>query len=148
MMCNFIGWSIADWDCTSWGNYAGSVSKQYNDLWHSTQGIDSDWTHETTTVSKSSDTYWVFPTGMFVSREEKDTSQKNIYDIAGNVWEWTTEEPLNASGTSTPHSVSRGGGANNDGSSIPASDRYGGGSSVYPHWFFGFRLVLYVAPVE
>ena len=144
-MCNFIGWSIANGDCTSWGNYKNSVSKQYNDLWHSTQGIDSDWTHETTTVSKSSGTYWVFPTGMFVSREEKDTSQKNIYDIAGNVWEWTTEEPLNASGTSTPHSVYRGGSALNVGSSHTASDRNGDFSSAFRYWTVGFRLVLYVA---
>ena len=147
-MCNFIGWSIADGDCTSWGNCAGSVSKQYNDLWHSTHNVWYDWTHETTTVSKSSGTCWVFPTGMFVSSAEKDTSQKNIYDVAGNVWEWTTEEPRNASGTSTPHSVNRGGGAIDDGSSHPASNRNGSLSSDNHTWHIGFRLVLYVAPVE
>ena len=144
-MCNFIGWSIADGDCTSWGNCAGSVSKQYNDLWHSTHNVLYDWTHETTTVSKSSDTYWVFPTGMFVSSAGKETSQKNIYDVAGNVWEWTTEEPLNESGTGTPHSVLRGGSANNGSSNYPASHRQGGVSSGGLYWSIGFRLVLYVA---
>ena len=144
-MCNFIGWNIANGNCTSWGNHAGSVSKQYNDLWHSTYNVLYDWTHETTTVSKSSGTYWLFPTGMFVSSAEKDTSQKNIYDVAGNVWEWTTEEPLNASGTSTPHSVARGGSADYNGISFPASNRQGNCPSDYRTWRIGFRLVLYVA---
>ena len=46
-------------------------------------------------------------------------SVQNIYDIAGNVWEWTLEKTSSASG---PCAV-RGGGCNNGGSSRPAAYR-------------------------
>ena len=43
---------------------------------------------------------------------------KNIYDLAGNVWEWTMEAD------STDYRVTRGGGYNDSGSYGPASSRY------------------------
>ena len=65
-------------------------------------------------------------------------SLMNIYDIAGNVLEWTLEKTSNTSGPC----AGRGGGYNNDGSDNPASFRDLCPTSLsYDN--FGFRLSLY-----
>ena len=62
---------------------------------------------------------------------------KNIYDLAGNVYEWTMES------YNTGNRVYRGGNYTNLGSYNPASYRhYNGPSSSNPS--FGFRVTLYV----
>ena len=65
-------------------------------------------------------------------------SKKNIYDLAGNVWEWTLE---NTSYSDYPCSF-RGGGYNYTGSYSPASYRYDGSTSL-SLTLIGFRVSLY-----
>ena len=68
-----------------------------------------------------------------------DTNSKyNIYDLAGNVWEWTLEK------TSNPSSpcADRGGAFGNTGSSYPASSRFNN-DPTYSSSNFGFRCSLY-----
>ena len=62
----------------------------------------------------------------------------NIYDLAGNVWEWTLEN------TSNPKSpcASRSGDCYNDGSSYPSSSRYAYKTN-FNYDNFGFRPALY-----
>ena len=87
-------------------------------------------------------------TGTYTKEQYKDillttgaserNSAKNIYDIAGNCYEWTTESYSSGS------RVSRGGSFNNSGSRSPASNR---SNSVLPSGSsngLGFRPVLYV----
>ena len=65
-------------------------------------------------------------------------SLMNIYDIAGNVWEWTLEKTSDTNGPC----ASRGGFCSSDGSGYPASYRlnlYTSRSNSY----IGFRLSLY-----
>ena len=70
------------------------------------------------------------------------TSEKNkvmnIYDVAGNVFEWTLEK---TSDTDNP-CANRGGNFRSTGSDNPAADRidYGTGHSIN---FFGFRVSLF-----
>ena len=66
------------------------------------------------------------------------TNLQNIYDIAGNVWEWTLEKTSNIS---RPCAF-EGGGFGNDGSVNTASNRSHGNTSSNNH-NVGFRLSLY-----
>ena len=61
----------------------------------------------------------------------------NVYDLAGNFWDWTTEAD------SSGRRVRRGGGYYNVGSDTPASGRDDGDSGV-SNSLFGFRLALYL----
>ena len=66
-----------------------------------------------------------------------DYAVKNIYDLAGNVYEWTMES------YNTVSRVNRGGGCNITGSGYPASSR----DVFFPadsYDDFGFRLTLYL----
>ena len=62
----------------------------------------------------------------------------NIYDIAGNVYEWTLEKTSDTYGPC----ASRGGGFNYTGSSSPAAyrDNY---PTDYSRYFIGFRVSLF-----
>ena len=67
-----------------------------------------------------------------------DYRVKNIYDLAGNVLEWTMEA------FTTVYRVCRGGRFGRSGSNYPASSRslYGGPDDVFE--FIGFRVALYL----
>ena len=64
-------------------------------------------------------------------------SLMNIYDIAGNVWEWTLE-----SGNDNNVCIYRGGRFNNSGSNNPAKDRNGNSNNVSIS-DIGFRIGLW-----
>ena len=74
-----------------------------------------------------------------------DTKVKNIYDMAGNMWEWTTEtgkhgEPSNT----TTWAVLRGGSFSYHGSDYPVSGRVGSSTVGDYSIGVGFRVVLYI----
>jgi len=77
-----------------------------------------------------------------LSNDSKTTTGKypinNIYDMAGNVWEWTTE---NCTDNGRNYLVHRGGGYTNSGSGNPVAHRtyYHDGANIA----IGFRVVLY-----
>ncbi|MDD2627915.1 MAG: hypothetical protein PHR25_03510 [Clostridia bacterium] len=62
---------------------------------------------------------------------------KNIYDLAGNVMEWTSEIQ-----NSSP--VYRGGGYEFNGAGAPAAVRYRGNATTSINRFLGFRVGLYI----
>ncbi len=74
---------------------------------------------------------------------------KNIYDMAGNMYEWTTETGRHSTTganatTGTKYAVLRGGGFNNNGPDDPVSYRAGNIAVTDAHIYLGFRVVLYV----
>ena len=78
-------------DSTSWGNYSNSVwnitnaNLKYNSI------SDKGWTWTTATEkSKTSSEYILLSTGA-----SESFSKMGIYDLAGNVWEWTLEYTSN-----------------------------------------------------
>ena len=67
-------------------------------------------------------------------------SVKKVFDLAGNLNEWTCEayyESVRAD---------RGGNCYNDGSTYPASDRYGNDSPNYYDGVYSSRSTLYIKP--
>ena len=97
LACDFIskkGEQKSIKDSTKWGNYKNSTGNAAV-MDGTTQKYGSK---QVTGYSE----YW---------------KANNIYDIAGNCWEWTQEA------NSTSYRADRGGGCSNDGSSSPASSR-------------------------
>ena len=84
----------------------------------------------------------VFPCGMFRTKDGEDTAQKNIYDIAGNVWEFTTERKNSVD----PGEIFKRGGDAGVMSGMGATVREGNYMDWWTDgdWAIGFRIVLYV----
>lgn len=74
-----------------------------------------------------------------------DYSTKNIYDLAGNMWEWTTEKGKhkNTSDTATIYAVRRGGSFNDSGN-VSGVYRNGSIGAETTDISTGFRVVLYI----
>ena len=76
-----------------------------------------------------------------------DTRTNNIYDLAGNMWEWTTETKIrknNGNNTNYTFAVLRGGSFNLVGSNGPVVYRNGGNTVSNADVHVGFRAVLYI----
>ena len=117
----------------SWGNY------KYSDTYKVYRGSlysNSTWSVADTTNGSdvTKDTSILLTTGA-----TERNSSKNIYDVAGNCYEWTTEA-RNAS-----YRVFRGGNYFYDGSSFPASYRDGSCGPTFSYNGCSFRPLLYVA---
>ena len=113
---------------TSWGNYS-NVERTINSD-KAKQG--SSWTSITGTKPASS--------VLLTTGASDETNKMNIYDFAGNEYEWTLEHATSNSGI--PCAV-MGGFYSSSGSSFPASDRsYTGTTSANNG--IGFRPALYV----
>lgn len=119
---------------TTWGNYKNNAwtiertTAQYTDTTNVKTG---NWTAITSDKSKTSSASYLLTTGA------SDTFKvKNIFDLAGNVSEWTMEA------SSGNYRVDRGGNYDNHGSSIPASTC--SRSDPRNRNTLGFRLALYL----
>ena len=117
-------------DSTSWGNYSNSkfsfTGKYSTD--NGAKFIDA-----TVSTEKPENKSYLLGTGV-----TEYTKKNNIYDLAGNCWEWTTES------YSSGRQVSRGGVYNNRGFYRPAYNRFdsSAGNSYYG---ISFRSALYVS---
>ncbi len=103
------------------GNYNDSPTFTYTGI------ADTEKNKQT----KEHGTSTLIPTG-------QTTAVNNIYDMGGNVWEWTTES---YSDTNHPY-TSRGGCYDRSFANIPAG--YRSGSSVGADVYRGFRLTLFL----
>jgi hypothetical protein len=76
-----------------------------------------------------------------------DTRTNNIYDLAGNMWEWTTEtikRTRTSDNTKETFVVLRGGGFGGSGSNSPVVFRLGNHITRGASIDVGFRVVLYI----
>ena len=125
---------------TSWGNYNNAkieniASGKYAILDTNTWDLGT-WTKITSAFTKSDSED---NSSVLLSTGITDYTKKmNIYDFAGNEWEWTLEKTSD----SNLHCAYRGGGYGNQGSDNPASYR-DGSNTTYSSNFFGFRCALY-----
>ena len=109
---------------TSWGNCANSSITLSRGKYNTNPSSSSStWTpfstdtenYVTSSKTNSSTSYYQ----LLTTGTSGDTNKMNIYDFAGNEYEWTLEKTTN---TNNPCS-SRGGGYNNNGYNYPASYR-------------------------
>ena len=142
MLCTGAAWdSMLDFikdsshnvtSSTSWGNYYDSDTyKVYRGSLYS----NSTWSVADTTNGSdvTKNTKILLTTGA-----NKRNSSKNIYDVAGNCWEWTTEANI------AIDRVIRGGLYYSLGSYYPASYR-DISSPTSSNDYYSFRPLLYVA---
>ena len=104
---------------------------------------------------------WVeLPTGAYEAEIEENGTKKtvsskvkNIYDMAGNMWEWTTEVGNHSTSATivaqenvatAKYGVVRGGSFHNYGSAYPVSTRNGPNETAWSKTTIGFRVVLYL----
>ena len=134
-------------DSTAWGNYWNSNYKlkglyakhNYNNGW--IPGL----VYNYGTYNKGNE-YLEVATGVTTEDEKRNTAC-NIYDMAGNMWEWTTETGKHDSKATgaTEFAVLRGGSFNDSGSNYPVSIRHGNyGVGWSDAVYVGFRVVLYI----
>ena len=115
---------------TKWGNYYNTTFKFTGKYCENPFATEPTYTEETN-KDKPENTEWLLTTG--ASERNK---AKNIYDLAGNVFEWTQESE------STSYRVFRGGSYYSYGGG-PASIRNGIGPSI-TSFNLGFRPALYI----
>ena len=144
---NSTGRSLTE-GCKDWGNYSDSAytlkglyaKHNYNNGWIPAL------VYKNGTYTKGSENTEV-ATGVTVEGDSKRNSACNIYDMAGNMWEWTTETGKYDSkdANATTYAVLRGGSFVNYGSSYPVSNR-NGNLTVRDSYGIdvGFRVVLYI----
>ena len=106
-------------DSTSWGNYRNNSFTYYTNTSKST-------------ATKASSKSVRIPSGAY-----EGANANNVYDLAGNVWEWTLESNISENGAGR---VGRGN-SYNSASSVYASFRAGEHPSNNA---FGFRCTLYI----
>ena len=117
-------------DSTSWGNYNNS---KFNFTGKYSTDYGNKFTDATASTEKPENSNYLLGTGV-----TEYTKKNNIYDLAGNCWEWTTES------RSSSRPVGRGGNFSNYGFVNPAYDRYGRSAGPSDS-SFSFRSALYVS---
>ena len=127
-------------DSSSWGNYANNSfpvaeGNKYAIYNQSTYQL-GEWNPVPSDYEKpnSGTERWV----LLSTGAVEDNSKMNIYDLAGNVYEWTLEKSTN---TDDPCAF-RGGDYDVRGFNYPASSRYDNSTSVSTY-SIGFRPALY-----
>ncbi len=118
-------------DSSTWGNYSNAKRTISSDKAKQTTNSGSTWTAITGEKPASS--------VLLTTGASEETNKMNIYDFAGNEWEWTLEKTSNSS---LPCAY-RGGRYSDTGSSYPASGR-NDDSTTYSIYNISFRPALYV----
>ena len=118
-------------DSGSWGNYNNVTRTINSNNAKQTTNGGSSWTVITGTKPASN--------VLLTTGASEETNKMNIYDFAGNEWEWTLEYSNVAS---DDHCAGRGGSYYNSESNRPASFRYCS-KTTFAFFDVGFRVTLY-----
>jgi len=90
-------------------------------------------------TTKANKTYYLLKTGA-----SDHNLAYNLYDVAGNLWEWTEGTSFYGGNSATQYRVLRGGGFDSASSTYPACFRVGYHVTTHTYFAVGFRVVLYI----
>lgn len=145
-MCKFIEKSGVDVlsNSVAWGNYYDKIDYNVNDVYYRTEHADV--VYSKGNYTKSANGYLLLPTGIFAKSVE-NSSPKNLYDVAGNVWEWTAEivneVKYEQQKVRVGNIILRAGSYHVIGANC-AAFRHGNVNNSFTNQYVGFRFVLYV----
>ena len=129
---------------SSWGNYANTLIS-YTGRKTTVYYNGSNWILPPfgTIGSGNTSTYTNSYGDLLTTGASATTQKYHIFDIAGNLWEWT-EEDSHYSTSGQQYRVYRGGNYIDFSSVFPACYRYGDCSTSWTDDAIGFRVVLYI----
>ena len=133
----FIGDENYNKDSTSKGNYKNNAWTINRETAKSSSNGGNTWKPISEETNKTK-TKTASETIFLTTGASEDFKTKNIYDLAGNVHEWTNEA------RSPVSRVTRGGDYICNGNVYPASCRYGRGYYTCGYNYLGFRPALYI----
>ena len=126
----------------AWGNYydvATTYTGRYATYNTSTTKLNAFSAEESTNATKAANNYVLLTTGA-----SEKVKAYNVYDVAGNLWEWTEETSYYGGNSATQYRVLRGGSCNNASATYPACYRGGNNTVSLTNYTVGFRAVLYM----
>ena len=118
-------------DSTSWGNYSSTLYNITNESAQYSTNNGSTWI--VAPYDKTSEGTTFLTTGSIATFRKQ-----NIFDLAGNVWEWTLEYSAN---TGTPCTI-RGGSYESSSTENNANYR-NNGNTAFSYYSIGFRVTIY-----
>ena len=118
-------------DGTKWGNHCNTTFT-FNGEYSTNKG--STWNND----NEIKPTFSPGSGYLLTTGASEDNKAKNIYDLTGNVWEWTMESNNNT------YRIVRGGDYDNNSKSTAASYRYDTDKPAYTYYNTGFRPALYL----
>lgn len=117
---------------TSWGNYRSSTYNIVNNSAQYSTNNGSQWLQAP--YNKTSAGSVLLSTGA-----NTDFGKQNIFDLAGNVWEWTLEN----SNIGSQPCVIRGGSYESSASSELTVNTRSNNTSTQTYWSIGFRITIF-----
>ncbi len=132
-----VGW------CIGKSYQYGAFTSGYKDNWTDT---NNDASSKYNSYSSDTNTYKYKHHVEIATGASDNTKLKNIYDMAGNMYEYTTEYGYRGdTSSSKKYIVNRGGAFDYSGSGHPVSERNGNATNAFAGGVnSGFRVVLYV----
>ena len=132
-------------DSKAWGNYL--IGEEFNYIgkvaeYKKSEGKLYGYGAIEENGTKENNTYKILTTG-----GSEHNRAYNLYDVAGNLWEWTEESALwsNSLETLATNRLLRGGSISDTSTSSPVLYRHGTVSATTSHYGVGFRVVLYIS---
>lgn len=115
---------------TSWGNYKSSTYEITNEKAKYSANNGTSWSAEQLDKTSAGNI-------LLTTKASNNFAKQNIFDLAGNVWEWTLEYSSNAD---TPCSI-RGG--SYDSSTENNVNYRSTGNTTFSYYSIGFRVTIY-----